>query len=60
MLRGANVLLDPILGEVDARLAAAWMSDPAVLGDYFNVWPAARRLQWRGYFDYSRDSRPLR
>ena len=46
MLRGANVLLDPILGEVDARLAAAWMSDPAVLGEYFNVWPTAWQ-DWR-------------
>ena len=28
MLRGANVLLDPILGEVDARLAAGKMAGP--------------------------------
>lgn len=46
MLRGANVLLDPVVGEVDARLAAAWMSDPTVLGDYFNVWPHAWQ-DWR-------------
>lgn len=46
MLRGVTVLLDPITGEVDARLAAAWMGDPAVQGAYFNVWPAAWQ-DWR-------------
>ena len=32
MVRGANVLLDPIVGEVDARLAAGKMAGPRGLG----------------------------
>lgn len=39
MLIGKKVRLQPLVEEDDAKLVAAWFSDPAFMGDYFNVWP---------------------
>lgn len=47
MLIGKNIKLRPATVE-DAQLLADWSSDPAYLGEFFNIWPMLRaRLEQR-------------
>ena len=43
MLVGKNVRLRPWTIE-DAQQVADWLSDPAYLGAYYNIWPSSRAL----------------
>ena len=43
MLIGKNVRLQPWTIE-DAQRVADWFSDPAYLGEYYNIWPSSRAL----------------
>jgi len=55
MLIGKNIALKPVT-IADAQILADWVSDPSVLGEFFNIWPESKlameqKLAERGKID---------